>query len=312
MSKTALVTGATGFVGSHLCERLSELGWEVIAIGSRHENIPICETFIEISSPNFELNNYSIPEGKTIDVCFHQAANNDTLEINYEKMIYPNYFQSYELFKNLALKHSCKQFVYASSCSVYGKQPSPYIESKTAFDPLNPYAVSKMLFEISMKKFTKDYKVNAVGLRYSNVYGNKEKHKGRRASMITQMLNNMKKDRRPQLFNYGEQQRDWVYIKDIVEINLLASNYEASNVFNAGSGEALSFNKLAEIINEELGTDLKPEYKENTCSDRYQEFTLCDLQFAQKELGYKPNYNAENSVRHYVRETKKPQNNLRL
>lgn len=305
MSKTALVTGSTGFVGYNLCEKLTELGWEVYAIGSRKENVPICNTFIEINLPNFELNNYSIPSDVTIDVCFHQAANNDTLETNYEKMIYPNYFQSYELFKNLALNNKCKQFVYASSCSVYGKQPSPYIESKTTFDPLNPYAVSKMLFEISMKKFTKDYKVNAVGLRYSNVYGNNEMHKGRRASMITQMLNKMKKNCRPKLFNYGEQQRDWVYIKDIVQLNILASQYDGSAVFNAGSGEALSFNKISELINEELGTNLQPEYVENTCAERYQEFTLCDLKYVTKELGYKPENNAQESVKNYVRETKK-------
>lgn len=302
MSNTALITGATGFIGYHLCNRLHNEGWEVIAQGTRGENTPCCSQFIESSLEKFiSIASDVLPN---IDICYHQAANNLTTDKNFEKIVLTNVFEPLELFEKL-LNKNCSKFVYASSCSVYGNNPVPFSETKTNFNPLNPYAISKAMLEVSMKRFANKNKVKAVGLRYSNVYGLNEEHKGSRASIVSQLTNKMKKNLNPVLFNYGEQLRDWVHVDDVINANLLASVYQGSGVFNVGSGEAISFLKIVECINDELEKNLPVEFKECPFIESYQEHTLCDLSLSEKELGYKPLKTAEESIRDYIREIKK-------
>lgn len=298
MSKTALITGATGFIGYHLCNKLHDDGWKVIATGVRGENTPFCHQFIESSLKDFFD---WLPD---IDVCFHQAANNLTTDENLEDMVLTNVFEPLELFEKLRIKN-CLKFVYASSCSVYGNNPTPFNESLTKLNPLNAYAISKALLEVSLNRFAKKKQVQVVGLRYSNVYGFNEQHKGSRASMVSQLANKMKKNINPVLFNYGEQSRDWVHVSDVVNANILAANYGGSGVFNVGSGEALSFLKIVECINDELETNLPVEFKECSFEEKYQDNTLCDLTLSRKELGYEPQKTTEESIREYIREIKK-------
>jgi ADP-L-glycero-D-manno-heptose-6-epimerase len=300
MSKTALVTGATGFIGHHVCNRLYNSDYRVIAVGTQGENKPKCHQFLQINLDGIPWD--LVPE---IDVCFHQAANNDTTDLDTTNMLRSNLSAPMNLFYRLAEEKKCKQFVYASSCSVYGKQPVPYVERKTKPQPLNPYAESKLLFEQFTEEFAIEYKVNCVGLRYSNVYGPGEKHKGKRASMIHQLLHRMAAGQRPKLFNYGEQLRDWVYIEDVVEANMLSSQYKHSNVFNVGAGESMSFNNVVNNLNIALGTWLEPEYIPCPFLDAYQDHTLLDMAHAAACLGFKPKYTIVEGIAKFVEETKK-------
>jgi len=300
MSKTAIVTGATGFVGHHICNRLYNNNWTVIAVGSKSENNPLCHKFLQINLDGISWD--LIPK---IDVCFHQAANNDTTDMDMENMLRSNLTAPSNLFYRLAREKGCKQFVYASSCSVYGNESVPYCEKKTRLDPLNPYAHSKMLFEQFAESFAIEYGVNLVGLRYSNVYGPGESHKGKRSSMISQLLQKMLRGERPKIFKFGEHLRDWVYIEDVVNANLLASQYKNSNVFNVGSGKAMSFNDVVSTLNLELGTDLEPEYINCPFLDAYQAHTLLDLHHSKTCLGYLPEYEPASGIKKFVEETKK-------
>lgn len=300
MKKTAFVTGASGFVGHQLCNRLQKDNWDVIALGTKQENMPLCSNFLEC-----DLNDIPWKLIPNIDVCFHQAANNDTTQLDIESMMRPNLHESSDLFYRLHQEKKCSQFVYASSCSIYGNAEVPYVEEKTKPDPLNPYALSKLLFEQFANKFAQENNVQVIGLRYSNVYGQGENHKGKRASMITQLLNKMLRGISPTIFKYGEQLRDWVYIEDVVEANMLSSTIKESGVFNIGSGETLSFNKIIQLINEELDIYLPTNFIDCPFQQNYQSHTLCDLSLSQSILNYQPKMSAELSVRNYIRQIKK-------
>lgn len=300
MLKTALVTGATGFVGHHICNQLYKDKWNVIAVGSRSENNPLCHQFIELT-----LDGISWDLVPNIDVCFHQAANNNTTDMDVENMFRSNLTAPSTMFYRLVREKKCKQFVYASSGSVYGNAPVPYKEKETRINPLNPYAQSKISFELFAENFALECEVNVVGLRYSNVYGPGEKHKGKRSSMISQLLQKMKDKERPKIFKYGEHLRDWVYIEDVVNANLLASEYKNSGIFNIGSGEAMSFNDVVATLNIELESNLEPEYIDCPFLDAYQSHTLHDLTHSRTTLGYEPKYSPAAGIKKFVEEIKK-------
>ena len=198
-----------------------------------------------------------------IDVVYHLAANNDTLDQDQLEMWKANVYSPIKLFHR-CLKSGCKRFVYASSTAVYGNSPAPYIEAETLLEPLNVYGKSKAAFESFATEFAEEHDVNVVGLRFCNVFGPGEWHKGHRASMIYQIIKQMlDKNPRPKLFEDGNQKRDWIYVKDIVRGIILAGEYEGSGIFNCGSGTATSYNDLVHFINESLGTDYQPGYIKN-------------------------------------------------
>lgn len=298
MKKTVFVTGACGFIGSSLCNKLYADNF-VIAIGSS-DNQPKCHKYFHINLDGIPWNLIS----DNIDICFHQAANNNTTDLDHDRMLQSNLYSPIKIFSEL-YQRNCKQFVYASSSSVYGNQPAPYIENTTKTDPLNPYAVSKKLFEDYAIEFAQKFHVNTIGLRYTNVYGPGEGNKGRRASMIYQLLRKMMNYESPEVFKDGEQLRDWVYIDDVVDANILAANHSDSGIFNVGSGEAISFNKIVTLLNELLDMNFRTKYIDCPFKERYQTYTLADLNHSNKILSYFPKYSIRNGIEKLIEEIKK-------
>src|SRR2546430_5392618 len=125
-----------------------------------------------------------------------------------------------------------------------------------------------------------------IGLRYFNVYGPREAHKGMPASMVYHLAQQMKTGERPRIFKHGEQKRDFVYVKDAVEGSIRALNAQTSGIYNLGTGEARSFNELVDVLNKCLGTSFQPDYIDNPHA-HYQNFTQADLTNARSALGYK-------------------------
>jgi len=239
------------------------------------------------------------PQISKIDVLYHLAANNDTLDQDQLEMWKANVYGPINLFHR-CLRSGCKRFVYASSTAVYGNSPVPYREAETLLEPLNAYGKSKAKFEEFATEFALENDVNVVGLRFCNVFGPGEQHKGHRASMIYQIIKQMLNGKRPKLFEYGDQKRDWIYVKDIARGIILASEYEGSGIFNCGSGNVTSFNDLVCFINESLGTAFQPEYIENPYKDVYQTFTQCDMTNARNELGFILEYNTREGINDYL------------
>ena len=285
---TIMITGATGFIGSNLCGALKE--HRIIALGKKNENPVDCEDFYACDLSGFPLG--GMPD---IDVLFHLAAFNDTQNKNDEEMMRVNFHEPVKLFTRL-LEKRCRRFIYASSCAVYGNQKTPFEEDYTKKDCLTSYAKSKLMFEEFAKKFSEENEVRCVGLRYSNVYGSNEQHKGKRASMIYQLADKFKKKEQPVLFKYGQQERDWVHVDDVTRANALAMQCEKSEIFNVGSGESTSFNRIVEVLNEACDLKLKPKYVECEFHETYQQKTSISIEKIRKTLGYEPEISAEEGI----------------
>lgn len=289
-----LVTGATGFVGGNVARKLLSQGHEVIATGSCPERIPKGASFLP-----HNLNGIDFRGVEGIDVLFHFAANNNTMEENYEQMVKSNFYAPCDLFLAVLHHSECNQFVYASSTAVYGNQPTPFVENQQP-GPLNAYGRSKLRFDDYAIEFGKRHDINMVGLRLCNVYGPGEDHKGPRASYITQMYNNIKKGCPVKLFKDGKQLREWIYVKDIIKASLLAMKFKGQEIFNCGTGLPYTFNDVYLAISKHLQSSVQVEYIDNPCPERYQNHVQTNMNKAKEVLGFVPDFDLENGLKDYL------------
>ena len=293
-----LVTGGAGFIGSNLARQLQRDGHQVIVLddfSSAHwtnlkdfrGEIITCNLADGLGAP--------LQNQPPFEVIFHQASITDTTVIDQRQMIRNNY-EGFRTLLDLAVGWGSRM-IWASSCSIYGQGPVPMKESQPP-DPLNVYAFSKMMMERLAQQYQPKLKHPIVGLRYSNVYGRGEAHKGKFASMIHQLARQMRAGNRPRIFYHGQQRRDFVYIDDVVQINLRAMTAKTGGVFNAGYGDAFSFNQVVEQLNRVLKTDLQPDYFENPYSFT-QDWTQTDLTESRRVLGYEPQFNLAKGIEAY-------------
>ncbi|SHK29934.1 ADP-glyceromanno-heptose 6-epimerase [Thermocrinis minervae] len=299
-----LVTGGAGFIGSNIAKEINKLyptakvyvldnfssGHFKNLIGFKGEVITG-----DIKDP--ELWEY-IEKNFQFDVIFHEAAITDTTVQDQFLMMKTN-SDSLRYVLNCALKWKAK-VIYASSAGVYGNSSPPMREDR-GLTPENVYGFSKLIMDQIALNFVQEYPdLKVIGLRYFNVYGPGESFKGKTASMVYQIYLQIKQDKRPKLFKWGEQRRDFVYIKDVVKANLLAMEKDVSGVFNVGSSQARSFNEIVQIINGLLGKNIEPEYID--CPyDFYQNYTQADISKAREILGYSPEYSLEEGIEEYVK-----------
>lgn len=294
-----LVTGGAGFIGSNLALALEEQGHKVAVLD-------------DFSSGHFEnLAGFKgdVIAGDIVDVdlekmagdteiIFHQAALTDTTITDQYRMIRTN-VEGFRGVLRFALKRKIR-LVYASSAGVYGNGEN-HMREDQAPKPLNCYAFSKWVTDSIAREVIGKKSIPIVGLRYFNVFGPREEYKGKAASMIYQLARQMKQNKRPRIFTDGEQKRDHIYVKDVVAANLDALLPDSrSGIVNVGTGVATTFNRLIEILNKVLKTDLTPDYFENPYTGAYQDETLADTKLAQELIGFKAKYTIEEGIQDYL------------
>ncbi|MBR5151313.1 MAG: NAD-dependent epimerase/dehydratase family protein, partial [Elusimicrobiaceae bacterium] len=178
----------------------------------------------------------------------------------------------------------------------------PNVETQPTH-PENVYGFSKVIMDNVARQFVEEnHDMTVIGLRYFNVYGPGEYFKGKMASMVYQLYLQMKQGQRPRIFKMGEQQRDFVYVKDIVKINLCAlTNGKESGVYNAATGVPRDYNAMVACLNKEMGTHLEPDYIDNPYAAFFQVKTQADITKSKEKLGYTPDYTLETGIADYVK-----------
>jgi ADP-L-glycero-D-manno-heptose 6-epimerase len=235
------------------------------------------------------------------DYIFHQAAISDTTVTDQQRVVRVN-TNAFRRILDLAASLSAP-VVYASSAGVYGNSPAPNRVGSGEY-PENVYGFSKLMMDRLAEQYTSRHDVRAVGLRYFNVYGPREWNKGRMASMILQLGLQLLAGRRPRLFKHGEQQRDFVFVEDVVQANLLALGAKRSGVYNVGSGRAREFRELLQILQEALGVHRETEYIDNPW-EFFQQHTEADLTQTTADLGYTPRFTLEAGIDSYAAEIRR-------
>lgn len=297
--KKYLVTGGAGFIGSNIAKTLEAQGHEVTVLDDFSKNGHF-KNLIGFKGDVITCDLWErVPHDMYFDAIFHEAAITDTTVMDQRAMME----QNVEAFKNLldfAAENDIKKVIYASSAATYGNGPVPNVETQPT-QPENVYGFSKAIMDNVARQFAEDNNdMTIIGLRYFNVYGPGEYHKGKMASMVYQLYNQMKAGHRPRVFKNGEQQRDFVYVKDIVKINLCAlTNGKETGVFNAATGVPRDYNAIIARLNKELGTKLEPEYIDNPYPF-FQLKTQADITKSKEKLGYTPDYTLEQGIADYV------------
>ncbi|MGH8289052.1 MAG: ADP-glyceromanno-heptose 6-epimerase [Steroidobacteraceae bacterium] len=249
-----VVTGAAGMVGSNLVQGLNAIGIDdVIAVDDLTEGAKFRNLLGAKVSDYFDRNEFydrfALGELGRIDAIFHEGACSDTLEPNGRYMLETNYRCSKDLLDFCQARGT--RLLYASSAAIYGAS-TVFREAPEHERPLNVYGYSKLLFDNIVRRVLPTARFQVAGLRYFNVYGPREQHKGRMASVALHHFDEFRESGKVKLFGEyggygpGQQARDFVFVEDVVAVNLwFLKNPERSGIFNVGTGRAQAFNDVA-------------------------------------------------------------------
>lgn len=297
MRKKALVTGSAGFIGSHLCAALVRLGWEVIGIDGFIDNYPrrLKEKNIAdlCSKPNFLFVENDLTTTQLaallagVDFVFHQAGQPGVRESwgdKFNQYLQHNILTTQYLLE--AVKDSkIKKFIYASSSSIYGNTTRLPMKESQLPHPFSPYGVSKLAAEQLCRLYFENYRVPTIALRYFTVYGPRQRPEMAISSFIQTIL----QGKPISIYGDGNQRRDFTYVDDIIQANLLAAESSlAGEVFNVGSGKP---EKLIDVVRT-LETILNKKVLINFSTKQKGDVreTYADISKIQEYLGFIPSY----------------------
>ena len=288
-----IVTGGAGFIGSNIVKGLNGKGIDNILIvdnlekAEKHKNLNKIKFYDYVDKRDFNVEEFL--QNNKVEAVFHQGASSNTMETDGRYMMKNNYECTKETFL-ACQKHNVRLF-YASSASVYGNGDKGFIEKEECEYPLNVYAFSKYQFDRFLNLNIKHLGSQVVGLRYFNVYGPQENHKGRMASVAFHMFNQIKNNEPMKLFEGSQNfKRDFIYVDDVVAVNMFFFEHQSiSGIYNCGTGNAESFCEIANALKEKY-TEAKIEYIPfpESLVGKYQTFTQSDITSLRKAGYNKP------------------------
>ena len=318
--KTILITGGAGFIGSNIAFYFqnNHPDAKVVILDSfrsgetlSNGNLKSFGHFKNLLGFSGEIISGDINDKDLLlqlevnykfDYIFHEAAISDTTAQEQDLMIKTN-VNAYKDLLNLAVSHNANM-IYASSAATYGNAESPQRVGRES--PQNVYGFSKLSMDHFSRQYMDKKEISIVGLRYFNVYGGGEYFKNTTASMVLQFAHQILAGKNPRLFEGSDKiLRDFIYIEDIIQANIKAMQPKQSGIYNVGTGKARSFQDIVDILQSELGTDLRCEYISNPFIGSYQFHTEADIATTKEFLGYKPNYEMEDGIKAYVAEIKR-------
>jgi ADP-L-glycero-D-manno-heptose 6-epimerase len=314
-NKTILITGGAGFIGSNIAFYFQEnypkakiivfdkfRSTETLSNGNlksfgHYKNLLGFKGVVISGDINNRDDLKDLEVSYTFDYIFHQAAISDTTVNEQDLMIQTN-VNAYEDILKIAIKHSAN-IVYASSAATYGDSQIFEVGHE---DPNNVYGFSKLMMDnITQKYINQNEKISIVGLRYFNVYGNREFFKNKTASTVIQFAHQILQGKAPKLFEDSDKiLRDFIYIEDVIQANIKACSSNISGIYNVGTGLARSFQDISDIVQKELSTAYETQYINNPFIGQYQFFTQADISKTKQDLNYKVNYTLEEGIHSYM------------
>lgn len=304
--KSFLIAGGAGFIGSNIVEYLLKYGAKKVRVIDNlltgdYENLRPFE-----SNPSFEFIEGDI---RNIEDCKKAVTGMDAISNQAALGSVPRSVKNpmatndhnvsgYVALVFAAYEEGIKRIVYASSSSVYGDEPNlPKVEDKIG-NQLSPYAVSKYANELYAKVYGNLYELEMIGFRYFNVFGPKQSPKGAYAAVMPLFVEGVIKGTDVFINGDGEQSRDFTYVENAVQANILGmttDNLEALNqVYNIAYGERYTVNELYNLIAESLGSDMKPIYRDPRAGDI--KHSLADISKAKSKLGYDPQFDLKSGM----------------
>jgi UDP-glucose 4-epimerase len=288
-----LVTGGAGFIGSNICKELVSQDRFVRVIDNlltgKKSNLADVIDKIEFIQADMGDSEVARSAMKDIDVVLHQGALPSVpVSIDDPAATHKHCVDATFTLLLAARDAGIKRFVYAASSSAYGDAPaSPKVETMPV-SPLSPYAVAKLTGEYYCSVFYKIFGLETISLRYFNVFGPYQDPASQYAAAIPAFVTAILKDQPPTIYGDGEQSRDFTYIDNVVEANLLAARAKQTKgeVINIACGQAVTVNEIIDMINELLGKNVKPIYTDPRPGDV--KHSLADITLAQQTIGFKP------------------------
>ncbi len=290
-----LVTGALGFIGSNIVERLVRDGHTVTALDCMHtgseDNVASVKGKIKIvKAHSGELGKI----GEKFDIIIHEGTYSSSPMYKNDPHLVAKALDDWISILEYA-KQNNTRIVWAATSSVYSGQDPPHKEGMDV-KVTDFYTEARYEMERLAELYHKLFGVQSVGLRYFSVYGPHERSKGKYANLISQFLWDMQKGEQPVVYGDGSQTRDFTYVDDVVEANMLAMKSQIKfGIYNVGTGSSITINDMIAMLARKLGKDMKPKYVENKIKNYVQD-TLADTSRADKELGFRAKVSLDQGI----------------